>query len=85
MLEEGVVAAGDGFEPVGRDAADGAPTEGKGVAAVHDLATLFAAVHDRDGDPGEQREVLRASLEVAALSGEWRALIERRLERLASR
>ena len=83
VLEEGNVMAGDGFELVGRDPAERDPGESGPV--VHDLATLFAAVHDRDGDPGEQREVLRATLEVPALSDEWHALIERRLERLASR
>ena len=78
VLEEGEVAAGDALEPVERDPADG------GVA-THDLAELFAAVHDRDGDPERQREVLHATLGVPALSDEWRAVIERRLERLASR
>ena len=83
VLEEGVVRAGDGFEPAERDPGERGPAAGG--SALHDLATLFAAVHDREGDPDRQREVLRAALEVPALSDEWRALIERRLERLASR
>ena len=68
VLEEGRIGAGDALT-----------LETRG-AMPYTLAELFAAVYDLHG-PG-RREVLDAALATAALSAEWRCVVEGKLRRL---